>query len=579
MPFAARKVASYFVAAVTAAMISFAHAAPGQIDLGFGANGVAIHSYAGSFDNRAGGFALQPDGKLLVAGRCSRQSYGHCVSRYLPNGDVDTSFGGGTGQVFLGVSSPTDVYPISVQSDGKIVVAADCAGVCVSRLTSSGDLDTTYGAQGVAQYALPTTLGMRVNDLLVDPLDRVVVFASCRFSGDAVVSERRRFCAYRLLTTGNVDSSFGNGAVTAEFGGGTQALWGSNAVRLASGDLLFGGTCTPPSGYPARFCVARMTDSGGATTMFSGQGSFISSSPLFVSTVDGAQLTSTGTGKILVTGRCVGPQNNYDVCLVRHNADGSLDSNFGTNGTSVVQLGDGDDSASTLLLDDDRIFLAGGCFLQADLTTYPGPVRVCSAMLSEAGAVDTSYGVGGFRRDALQAPAAEWGGVYAYRANRNGSITGAGTISLIDSTTPPGSSARFLLTRLQTYAGADASCSLNVDGNLVTRFSTDASLVVRYLLGLRGTALTDGAVGPNPGRTNAEIEAYLADLLAQGKLDADGDGQTLAMTDGLLILRAMLGFSGDALTAGAVNATHPNVRNAQQILTWVESTHGVACLP
>ena len=57
-----------------------------------------------------------------------------------------------------------------------------------------------------------------------------------------------------------------------------------------------------------------------------------------------------------------------------------------------------------------------------------------------------------------------------------------------------------------------------------------------------GAALTDGAVGPNPGRTNAEIETYLADLLAQGKLDADGDGQSLAMTDGLLILRAMLGL-------------------------------------
>ncbi|MBL8310281.1 MAG: hypothetical protein JNL19_07655 [Burkholderiales bacterium] len=59
----------------------------------------------------------------------------------------------------------------------------------------------------------------------------------------------------------------------------------------------------------------------------------------------------------------------------------------------------------------------------------------------------------------------------------------------------------------------------------------------------------------------------------------DGDGQSLAMTDGLLILRAMLGLSGDALTAGAVNTAHPNARNAQQILTWIETTHGVACLP
>jgi hypothetical protein len=47
----------------------------------------------------------------------------------------------------------------------------------------------------------------------------------------------------------------------------------------------------------------------------------------------------------------------------------------------------------------------------------------------------------------------------------------------------------------------------------------------------------------------------------------------------LLILRAMLGLSGDALVAGARNASHPNVRDAKQILTWIELTHGVACLP
>jgi hypothetical protein len=54
------------------------------------------------------------------------------------------------------------------------------------------------------------------------------------------------------------------------------------------------------------------------------------------------------------------------------------------------------------------------------------------------------------------------------------------------------------------------------------------------------------------------------------------------MTDGLLILRATLGLSGDALTVGAMgkpSAAYPTLRNAQQILQWIETTHGVACLP
>ena len=104
-------------------------------------------------------------------------------------------------------------------------------------------------------------------------------------------------------------------------------------------------------------------------------------------------------------------------------------------------------------------------------------------------------------------------------------------------------------------------------------------LIIRYLLGFRGDSLTGGSVGANASRTNREIDTYLGTLLQNGSLDADGDGQALAMTDGLLMLRAMLGHTGTALTQGATNAAHPNVRNAKQILTWIEETHGVACLP
>jgi hypothetical protein len=95
----------------------------------------------------------------------------------------------------------------------------------------------------------------------------------------------------------------------------------------------------------------------------------------------------------------------------------------------------------------------------------------------------------------------------------------------------------------------------------------------------RCNALPGSALGANPGRTPQQITDHFAQLKATGKLDVDGDGEANALTDGLLILRAMLGLSGDALIAGASNASHPNVRDAKQILTWIEATHGVACLP
>ncbi len=107
--------------------------------------------------------------------------------------------------------------------------------------------------------------------------------------------------------------------------------------------------------------------------------------------------------------------------------------------------------------------------------------------------------------------------------------------------------------------------SLDVDASLTsTRYNalTDGRLVMRYLLGLSGSSLTTGALGPTAGRTSpAAITAYLDAM--RNALDVDGDTNTDALTDGVLILRYLLGLTGSALTQ---NALAPGAtRNAAQI--------------
>jgi glucose/arabinose dehydrogenase len=63
-------------------------------------------------------------------------------------------------------------------------------------------------------------------------------------------------------------------------------------------------------------------------------------------------------------------------------------------------------------------------------------------------------------------------------------------------------------TYLDEFAG-----SLDVDGNLGVDALTDGLLIVRYMFGLRGSALVQGAVGPGAQRTPEQIEAHLATLL------------------------------------------------------------------
>ena len=46
------------------------------------------------------------------------------------------------------------------------------------------------------------------------------------------------------------------------------------------------------------------------------------------------------------------------------------------------------------------------------------------------------------------------------------------------------------------------------------------------------------------------MQSYLTD--ADLKLDIDGDGESKPLTDGLLLIRYLFGFSGDSLISGAI---------------------------
>ena len=100
------------------------------------------------------------------------------------------------------------------------------------------------------------------------------------------------------------------------------------------------------------------------------------------------------------------------------------------------------------------------------------------------------------------------------------------------------------------YYYSSAACNLDVDGDGARMLATDGILIVRRMLGLTGSALVAGATNACAPRSAAGI----AQAIALAAYDIDGDGRTDAATDGLLLLRAMLGFRGTALINGAVGA-------------------------
>lgn len=98
-----------------------------------------------------------------------------------------------------------------------------------------------------------------------------------------------------------------------------------------------------------------------------------------------------------------------------------------------------------------------------------------------------------------------------------------------------------------------APLTLDLDSNSNLSATSDGLLLQRYLSKLHDGALTTGALGPFALRADGNlIEDRIGDLLPL--LDVDQNGVVDPATDGVIILRYLIGVRGDALVINALAA-------------------------
>jgi pre-peptidase/trypsin len=93
---------------------------------------------------------------------------------------------------------------------------------------------------------------------------------------------------------------------------------------------------------------------------------------------------------------------------------------------------------------------------------------------------------------------------------------------------------------------------LDLDGDGLVVALNDGLLAVRGLFGFTGIALTAGALGDGATRDAVGVVAFIDQCAIT--LDVDGDGSASPLTDGLLFLRYLFGLRGVGLTAGTVGS-------------------------
>jgi uncharacterized delta-60 repeat protein len=194
--------------------------ADGSLDQSFGTGGKVLSpNLIMSVDLNIKPGALQPDNKIVIAGRNASSDF--MVERRNPDGGLDVSFGGG-GVVTLefGPGSADQGKAVAIQPDGKIVVAGTTnfgttnAGIGVTRFNSDGSVDTGFGTAG---KTIVDTAG--VDDpraIAFQPDGKILIAGSLSSSRPMLV---------RLKADGSRDTAFGdNGIATSTHNGGGYDL-------------------------------------------------------------------------------------------------------------------------------------------------------------------------------------------------------------------------------------------------------------------------------------------------------------------------------------------------------------------
>jgi len=373
------------------------------LDPGFGSGGIKLVDFNGN-DDRARAVLLQPDGKILVAGS-ARAANGvvttFALARLNPDGSLDETFGQG-GRVTTPVGSiSAAAMAMALQPDGRIVLAGTAFigsnfHIAAARYHVDGSLDTDF-AGGVVSVPLGQTSG---GQAVAIQQDGAIVIAG------TTSDSQFDFAVVRLNPDGSLDSRFdADGKVVIDFGGGHDA---ANAVAIrADGRIVIAGHATGTgvpafalavvesdgqvgsfglirdaangvgaaralhiqpddrlvlAGYVAKggfdeFALTRYTASGGADGTFNGTGRL--HIDLAAGDDEAHAIAASGTSGWALAGRSFNGAN-MDFAVARCTTDGEIDTSFGDGGRLVLGIGGDDDEAFGIAAQaDGKLVVAG----------------------------------------------------------------------------------------------------------------------------------------------------------------------------------------------------------------------------
>jgi len=324
----------------------------GQLDPTFSGDGQALVNLPNgdSFINRA--VAVQADGRIFVAGGAvnldSEGNIYDALIRVNADGTLD--------RVFVSSDVTGGAYDVAVQTDGKILLFSGRGGVY--RFNADFTRDLTFDGDGFLQ---PNTIGGGLTATLQP--DGKILIAGYNLG------------VTRLTADGAPDPTFNNGV-----GGSYNPLAGngraSGIVVMNDGRIVVSGYKPGPQLNEGRMALAAYNPDGSIDTTFGEQGvSILDQDPGKSLAYDSQQ------NKLLLTNYFNSLNGSK---LIRLDANGRLDSTFGTNGGFSLPNGDPIYGA---VVNANGNYLVWG--------EKPGVAEVQLISVRPDGVIDSSFGKAG----------------------------------------------------------------------------------------------------------------------------------------------------------------------------------------
>jgi uncharacterized delta-60 repeat protein len=233
----------------------------GSLDSSFGKGGVV--TYKGLSDANVWGraVAIQPDGRIVIVGvSYTPKKCDVLTVRYNADGSLDKGFGEG------GVA-PSSCPPggrdwgrsIAIQPDGKIIVAGNTrlrenTNILLLRYNTNGKPDTTFGMGGIASYQSMAKKGNWGQAVALLPDGKIVVV------GNSLSGPKKEAYIARCNSDGTMDSSFGKEGLVLSNCPPDSNNWGFAVTTQPDGKIIIVGYAQ--SGKNKDILVARYKNDG-----------------------------------------------------------------------------------------------------------------------------------------------------------------------------------------------------------------------------------------------------------------------------------------------------------------------------